>query len=352
MKKRITIYDIAKELDLSPSTVSRVLGKSQRRVTPEIKQRVEDAAKRMNYYPNSLARNLKKNTNQTIGVILPSIDNPFYPSIVRGMEDEAIKHNYTINICSCDREDVRTDKYLERLIGDRVSGIITIFVDNVPESLKNFINRGGKVVSIGIKSELDDRIPTMYFDREEEAYTVTKHLIELGHKNIALFISKIDNKIREEKLRGYKKALKEFGIVYNKNNVFVDEKEKKVGTNDSIPDCNTGIFCANEMLKSKNKDITGIVCMNDLVALGAISVLKNQGYSIPKDYSVIGFDDTFFSNLIEPEITTLKVNKYEVGQKSIQYLLEVLEDRDYASKIDCSQDVNLILRKSTSKPRA
>ncbi|GEM_PF-1761068 len=348
MEKRITIYDIAKELDLSPSTVSRVLGNSNRRVNPKIKKRVEEAAVRMNYHPNSIARNLKKSTNNTIGVILPSIDNPFYPSIVRGMEDEAIKHNYSINVCSCDREDGRTDKYLERLIGDRVSGIVTIFMDNTLNSLENFIKRGGNVVSIGTKSQFIEDVPTMLFDKEHEAYIVTKHLLELGHRNIALFISKINNKIREEKLQGYRRALREYKLGLKHEFIFIDEETSEISSKDSIPDCNSGISCAKEMFLS-SKGITGIVCMNDLVALGAISVIREKGYLIPADYSVIGFDDTFFSDLIEPQITTLKVNKYEVGKQAIKYLLQVIEGKEFEYKIDCSRDVNLVIRNSTAE---
>ncbi|WP_058484914.1 LacI family DNA-binding transcriptional regulator [Defluviitalea phaphyphila] len=352
MKKKVTIYDIAKELNLSPSTVSRALSNSTHRVNPKTKKLIEETARKMNYYPNTIARSLKTNNNYTIGVILPSISNPFYPSIVRGMEDEAILNNYSIHICSCDREEQRTDKYLETLIGNRVSGIITIYLDNMPKTLENFIQRGGKVLSIGTKGQPYPEyrnLGVICFNKVNEAYISTKHLLELGHRKIAMFLSPITNRIRKDKLEGYKRALAEYGITDYKKYLFVSENENLTDL-DSVPDCNTGINCAKKMLAT-SKEVTGIVCMNDLVALGAMLVLKNNGYKVPKDYSIIGFDDTFFSNLIDPKITTLKINKYELGKKTVQLLLKMIENDTTKIFEDYSKNVNLIIRESTDIPR-
>lgn len=350
MNKKVTIYDIANELNLSPSTVSRVLSNSKRRVKPELKALVEDAAKRMNYYPNTIARSLKTDSNYTIGVVLPSIANPFYPSIVRGIEDEAIINDYSINICSCDREKNRTDRYLERLIESRVSGIIAIYLDDMPKALESFISRGGSVLTIGTKEQSFPDCGAIYFNKEQESYIATKHLLELGHRDIALFLSSIDNHIRIEKLSGYKKALKEYGIDDYEKYLFINKNENSLNDLDSVPDCNTGIYCAKQLLK-KSRNVTGIVCMNDLVALGCISVLKSEGYNVPKDYSVVGFDDTFFSNLIDPQITTLKVDKYELGKQAVKILIEMLKGDVSSFQEDYSDNVKLVIRNSTVAPR-
>ncbi len=350
MDKKVTIYDIANKVNFSASTVSRVLSNSKRTVNPEIRKIVEEAARKMNYYPNTMARNLKKNNNCTIGVVLPSIANPYYPSIVRGMEDEAILKDYSINICSCDREKEKIDMYFERLIENRVSGIITIYLDELPKAVENYINRGGKVLTIGTKEQSFPSCGAMYFDKEYEAYIATKHLLELGHRHVALFLSSINNHIRVEKLNGYKKALKEYGIEYNQQYLFInDSSDTNLEDLDSVPDCNTGIHCAEKLLKASN-NVTGIVCMNDLVALGCISVLKRHGLHIPNDYSIIGFDDTFFSNLIEPQITTLKINKYQLGQQAIKIMFEMLNNEDYSLNKDFSDTVKLVIRNSTAHP--
>jgi LacI family transcriptional regulator len=352
MKKKVTIYDIAKEVNFSPSTVSRVLGNSKRPVNPEIRQIVEEAAKKMEYYPNTMARNLKTNNNNTIGVILPSIANPFYPSIVRGIEDEAILNNYSISLCSCDHEKGRMNEYFEKLIENRVKGLIAIHLDCIPTAMNNFISRDGKVLTVGTKKQSFPYCGTIAFDKEAEAYTVTKHLLELGHREIAIFLSSINNHIRQEKLSGYKKALAEYNIKDYEKHIFIKE-EHSVSSEpiDSSPDCSTGIYCAQKLLENEN-NVTGIVCMNDLVALGCISEIKKLGYSIPEDYSIIGFDDSFFSSLIEPQITTLRIDKYQLGKSAMQLMIEMLKSNTSSIRKDFSDQVELVIRNSTCAPKS
>jgi LacI family transcriptional regulator len=352
LKKKVTIYDIAKEVNYSVSTVSRVLGNSKRTVNPEIKRVIEEAAKRMHYYPNTLARNLKTNTNDTIGIVLPSIANPFYPSIVRGMEDEAMLNGYSINICSCDSEKKRIDRYFEKLIENGVSGIITIYLDEMPLSLENYISRGGKVLTIGTKEQSFHGCAGIHFDKEEEAYLATKHLLELGHRHIALFLLSFSNTIRIEKYKGYKKALHEYGIEETKQYVYLlEEDDIQQGDLDSSSECNAGIHCAKKLIAESNA-VTAIVCMNDLVALGCISELKASGYRVPEDYSVIGFDDSFFSKLVDPQITTIKIDKYDLGKEAIKVMLDIFEDASRTYEKDFSDSTKLIVRKSTSYPRS
>jgi LacI family transcriptional regulator len=350
MDKRVTIYDIAKELNLSASTVSRVLSSSQRRVNPGIQKLVEETAKKMNYYPNTLARNLKNDTNRSLGVVLPSIANPFYPSIVRGMEDEADLLHYSINICSCDRNEAKIDRYLEKSIENRVGGLIAIYLDTMPKGMENFLARGGRALVVGTKNQTYPGCGAIYFDKELESYLATKHLLELGHRKIALFLSTINNQIRIDKQNGYRKALQEYGIDDTDRFLYIHGISEAIEDHDSVPDCNTGIFCANQLVEDAN-GVTGIVCMNDLVALGCISVLKNRGFSIPGDYSVIGFDDTFFSNLIDPQLTTLKIDKYELGRQVVRILVGMMEGSEKEFCEEFSAKVNLVVRESTAVPR-
>jgi DNA-binding LacI/PurR family transcriptional regulator len=351
MGERVTIYDIAKELNLSASTVSRVLGNSTRPVNPEIRRAVEETAKRLHYYPNTIARSLKTDSNRSIGVILPSISNPFYPSIVRGMEDEAAACSYAINICSCDRDGEKMDRYVERAIEERVSGLIAIYIDDLPRSVDNYRARGGKVLVVGPSSRNYGGLPTIRFDKEMESYRATRHLLELGHRKIALFLSHPDTRIRSDKLEGYRKALEEYGIADTQRYVCFHGEGNPVEDHDSVPDCNTGIHCAERLL-ADHPDVTGIVCMNDLVALGCISVLKRHGISIPEKMSVIGFDDTFFSPLLDPQLTTLRIDKYELGRQAVRMSVALVEGTGMATDVDGSKSVKLVVRESTCKPRS
>jgi LacI family transcriptional regulator len=350
MDKRVTIYDIAKKLNLSASTVSRVLSNSTRPVNPEIQKMVEETAKKMHYYPNTLARGLKTDNNRSLGVILPSIANPFYPSIVRGMEDEADLLRYSIHICSCDRNEAKINRYLEKSIENRISGLLAMYLDTMPKGLENFLDRGGKAVVVGTKTQIYPGCGSLCFDKELESYLATRHLLELGHRNIALFLSTVDNQIRLDKQNGYRKALREYGIEDTEKFLYVHAEDPETEDPDSVPDCNTGISCAMQLVDDANK-VTGIVCMNDLVALGCLSVLKNQGFSIPRDFSVIGFDDTFFSHLIEPKLTTLKVDKYALGRQAVRMLVQMIEGNGEPTRVDFSSTVNLVVRESTAEPK-
>jgi LacI family transcriptional regulator len=350
MDKRVTIYDIAKELNLSASTVSRVLSNSTRPVNPEIQKMVEETAKKMHYYPNTLARGLKTDNNRSLGVILPSIANPFYPSIVRGMEDEADLLHYSLNICSCDRNEAKINRYLEKSIQNRISGLIAIYLETMPKGMENFLDRGGKAVVVGTKTQIYPGCGSLCFDKELESYLATRHLLELGHRNIALFLSTVDNQIRLDKQNGYRKALREYGIENTEKFLYVHAENAKTDAPDSVPDCNTGVVCANQLVEDTN-EVTGIVCMNDLVALGCLSVLKEKGFSIPRDFSVIGFDDTFFSHLIEPKLTTLKIDKYALGRQAVRLLVQMIEGTAESINADFSSTVNLVVRESTAVPR-
>lgn len=354
MTKRVTIYDIAKKLDISPSTVSRVLGKSDYPVSEEVRELVLRTAKEMNYLPNLWARNLKTKNSRNIGIILPSISNPFYPSIVKAMEDVAYENDYTLFLCSSDRDEGRASKHIESLFEYHVSGIITLFLDSIPEVLKNFTAHGGKVLSIGVEN-LNDKIKdrklcSFYFDKETEAYVATKHLIELGHKNIALITAPLTNELRKIKIQGYKRALSEAGIEYKKEYLYIAPKEYDVEYLDNSTDCFVGTEMAKNMLY-KNPEVTGILCMNDLVALGCISEIQKKGYEVPKDYSVVGFDDSFFSELIRPEITTVKFEKYNLGKLAMQTLIDIIEGNQEMKQYDFSNYAHLVIRNSSGKPR-
>ncbi len=144
----MTIYDIAKEAKVSPATVSRVLNHSSHPVKQELRERIIEASKRMGYIPNLQARNLKNQTSTSIGIIIPSIANPFYPSIVRGIEDEIVARNYHMIISSCDRNIERTNYSIENMLAVNVQGIISIYMDEVPQGLLKLTERGGTALNV------------------------------------------------------------------------------------------------------------------------------------------------------------------------------------------------------------
>lgn len=348
--KRITIYDIAKKINVSPSTISRVLGNSDYPVSHELREKVLKAAKEMNYHPNLWARNLKKKNSRNIGIVLPSISNPFYPSVVRGIEDVAYENDYTLFICSGDRNKEREKNYIKYLMENFARGIITIFTDPTTDGINDFVNQGGVVLSIHGEKLDNPQICGFYFDKNREGYIATRHLIDLGHKKIAFLTAPLTNPLRIHKIEGYKRALVEAGIAINEEYIYIASREYDVDYMDNVYDCQVGLELTRQLLL-KNPEVTAILCMNDIMALGCISELQNQGYKIPEDYSVVGFDDSFFSNLIKPKITTVRFEKYNIGRLAMQMLNDIIEGKQQIKQHNFSNYAHLEIRESSGKPR-
>ncbi|MGI6031754.1 MAG: LacI family DNA-binding transcriptional regulator [Eubacteriales bacterium] len=347
MEKRTTIYDIAQQAKVSPSTVSRVLSKAQYPVKAEVRQRVLEVAKELNYYPNVQARNLKSHTSNNIGVILPAIDDPFYPSIVRGVEDEAVRNNFSIMVCSSNKKQDRIDRYVRSLAEQNVRGIMAIYLDFFPDAMNDFINHGGVVVAVSIPGFTIPDVYNIIVDTGREAYLLTKHLLELGHRRIALLIGSPNTKIRMVRIEGYKRALQEYGIPYEKKYVITCREEDRDGTGE----CKYGQRMAERLLQEV-PEVTGIVCVNDMVALACMHVLQEHGKRIPEDYSVTGMDDAYFSRMIRPEMTTIQFDKYQLGKEMVRIFIEALKKGQKEVLHDYGSHISIVVRKSTGPPRA
>ncbi len=177
MEKRVTIYDIAKELSISPSTVSRVLNGSSHPVKLKSRELILDAARRMGYIPNALARNLKVRGSQNIGVLLPSIDNPFYPSIVRGIEDEAKLHECSIMLCSSDWDIPMIEMQMNQLLQQNVRGFITLYLDiDSSTAAREYIQRGGRLVALNSPQRMLNGAYNVIVDTKQEAFLSTKRV--------------------------------------------------------------------------------------------------------------------------------------------------------------------------------
>lgn len=348
--KRVTIYDIAKKINASPSTVSRVLSNSDYPVSPEMRKKVLKAAKEMNYYPNILARNLKTKNSKNVGIVLPSISNPFYPSVVRGIEDVALKNDYTLFICSCEGNKDREKKYFQYLMENLSIGIIAIFTDLYTEGIQEFIEHGGVVVSVCAERVDNSGVCCIYFDKEKEGYMAAKHLIDLGHENIAILTPPLTNPLRIGKVEGYKRALIEAGIAINQDYIYIASEEYAPNYMDTIYECNIASQLTRDLLQ-RTPEVTGIICINDIMALGCIAELESHGYRVPEDYSVVGFDDLFLSNLVKPRLTTVRFEKYNVGRLAMEILQKIVEGEQRIKQYNFSKYTYLEKRESTGRPR-
>ncbi len=354
-KHNTTIYDIANRVGVSPSTVSRVLSGASHSVSAQVRDRVQKAAWEMNYIPNAQARYLKTRNNPSIGILVPSIENPFYPSIVCGAAEVAAERGYFIYLISCNRDYVRIDQQVQSLLELNVKGIISVYQDTLTPSLENFVVRGGKLVSLSGYSFYFDGAYNLRTDKTEEAKIAMRHLLGLGHRKIAIFMDEMNCNVRFEKVEGYRQTLQEAGIPVREDYIYVYGTD--CGERDSFDwkDVEEGDTFVERLLE-RTPEVTAILCMNDIIALGVCAALRSRGYRVPEDYSVMGFDNAFFSNYCNPTITTVALERCKWGRALMKYLLDIIESPDPPAPSDAAPDtllppVYLIERESTGAPR-
>lgn len=338
---KVTIQDVAKEAGVSITTVSRVINNNYP-VSISTREKVEKAIEKLNFNPNLLARSLIHSKTNTIGVIIPSITNLFFPLVVKGIESELREHGYTIYLCDTDNNEEYEIDYTNSLLARQVDGIIAIdpstkniksgFYEKVSQELPLVCING---YSKGIKCNF------VLNDEETGAVQAIEHLIKLGHEKIAL--------VRGE--NSYSYDLKEDIYVEIMKKYNFESNIKIINIGNGNKDETTAMTIAKIMDElQKLKDITAFFTCNDLMALGVINACKKLNLDVPKDISVIGFDNISVASLVEPQITTVDQNMYDLGRRASKLLLENIEKQvNNTQKIVL--DTKLIIRESCERAK-
>lgn len=339
LKDKVTIYDVAKMANVSPATASRVLSGSNYPIKEELKKRVIAAAKKLNYSPNVLARSLKSNISHDIGVVVPTISNPFYSSVILGIENEADKRGYNLLLCNTFRNVEKEKRYLQSLYEKQVKGVIisTLGAKNIEE----YIEKGLEFVL------LDQRIDNLEcsiisFDCFKGAYMAVEYLIRNGHRKIAFVSSPLTKWTRNETFKGYAAALEDNGIGVKEEYFLIGSDEEE--TDEEGFEFKNGKRMADEFMRRK-LDATAVLAVNDMTAFGFIQQMYLHGKKVPDDISVIGFDDISFAKMFSPPLTTIQYPAYEVGRLAAMLLLDKLAGNN-SSSMSVNLHPKLIVRDS------
>jgi LacI family transcriptional regulator len=321
MRKAATIHDIAKLVNASAATVSRVLSNSSYPVSLELSEKIKLAAKELNYTPNMLGRQLKTKNSMTIGVIIPSISNPFYADIVLGIEEIARKYGYHVFLCNSHQNPQLEAQYLQNLLEKQVKGLIISSISKQHNLLGEYLAKGMHVVSID--QTLD--IPNIYqigFDYRKGGYMACKHLIDNGHRSIAFCSAPLDRPSRLGVFQGYQEALRESGIASDQSLIQISQivKDENYG---SAFEFTNGKLLARNILNLAERP-TAIMTCNDLTAIGVINELNVHGIELPEQISIMGFDNIELSQMVTPSLTTIDHPKYEMGKFACSMLMDVL----------------------------
>ncbi|MGI6777835.1 MAG: LacI family DNA-binding transcriptional regulator [Acetivibrionales bacterium] len=339
--KNVTIYDVAKYAKTSTATVSRVLSNSGYPVSEELRRRVLEATKKLKYTPNLVGRQLKTKEITDIAVIIPNISNPFYPSIVLGVEDVAREKGYNVLLCDSFRNPKLESEYLHSMLQKQVKGVIISSISQNSRALMRLVETGLTIVAF----DQDVTFPCnkITFDYKEGGFLAVEHLIKLGHRKIAFVGAPLNRPSRKGVYAGYLKALKKYGITFKEDIILLNELEQEI--HNEIYEYKNGIEIAKRYMQLKEKP-TAIFAINDLTAIGVIQGLKKYGIRVPQDVSVVGFDNIFISEMVEPPLTTIEQPKYEMGRLAANLLIECLSNKE-KKNLEIRLKPSLVIRKST-----
>lgn len=337
---QITIKDIARELKISPSTVSRAL-KNHPDISPATKKAVRELAERLDYQPNSVALSLRKSKTFTIGVIIPEIVHHFFSTVISGIEEVAYGANYHVMICQSNESYEREKMNVQALYASRVDGML-VSVSKETTDFQHF------------QSIFNRNIPLVFFDRVVEglptstvvvddfggAYGATEHLIKSGAKRVALLGGPANLGISQSRKKGYTEALRASGQT-------IDEAY--------MVDCGLTIeegrkACARLLALPEPPD--AIFAVNDPLAFGAMQYAKEKGLSIPGELAIVGFSNEPLTSLIDPPLTTVAQPGFAMGEMATRLLLEEIEKKDKdetAQRVEKTLETELIIRSSTKK---
>lgn len=314
---QVTIKDIARELGISPSTVSRAL-KDHPDISPDTKKAVTELAKKLNYQPNIIALSLRQSKTNTIGVIIPEIIHFFFSTVISGIEDVAYDNGYSVIISQSNESYEREVSDLKALFNSRVDGLLISVSRQTTDfdHFKNVFERGMPMVFF---DRVVDSLDTskIIVDDTDGAYQATKHLIEQGCKRIAHLKGPDNLLISKQRMDGYVKALGD-------HNMIVDER--------FILTCQQGLIdegkeLAYQLLDSKNPT-DGIFCSQDLSAIGVMQAAREKGLKIPDDLAIIGFSNWQITTMTDPPLSTVDQPGYEMGRRAAELLLKEIESKE------------------------
>lgn len=311
----VGIRDVAKLANVSPSTASRVLS-GNAYVEPDTKAKVLNAMKELGYKPNMAARALKnQGNNKLVGLIIPDITNPYYPELVKKLEQVANDAGCSMILCETLGDKEKEKGFFETLMYLFVDGIIYIPSTKSIDHIRPYI---GKIPMIFLNRVYDVDVPCISLNNYKAAYDAVNYLMKYGHKRISILVNNTSNQYNKERLAGAVAALNEKGIE--------DYEELMIRDIASIEDA----YEKTDMMLKSGKQPTAFFIFNDYLSFGVYRAIDKNGLSIPEDISVMGFDDTLQVRYLNPPLTTIR----HTSADNAQYIFDVLmeENRTHANK--------------------
>ena len=330
-----TIRDVAKRAGVSTTTVSHVIN-STRKVDPATAARVDAAIAELGYRPNALARSMRRGQTHTVGVVIPDIANPFFGDLARWLEDALFEAGYSAIICNSDGDDRKESRYLDVLLSKKVDGLLLIAASQPSERLRHIVETGPP--TIVVDRELDDLpLSQVMVENHRGGYLAGRHLLELGHRDVAVIAGPGGLGTSARRLDGFRNAFEEVDLRIGSERVFRGDFRAASGRT------------AMEAILDDARPPTAVFAENDLMALGALSAAHAAGADIPGQVSIVGFDGIAFGADVTPPLTTVAQSTADVAAAAVELLFDQLRDGS-APPRQVELPVTLVVRGSSAGP--
>ena len=326
-----TIYEVSKLAGVSLATVSRVLNNSEK-VTPKTREKVQAAIAELGYIPNSMAQSLASRRSNSVGILIPELHGPFFGVMLSSLEKELRDAGKRVIITAGHSDENKERDCIEFLLGSSCDALI-LHVYSVPHDYLVELNKGPVPIVI-----LNNYVPELadnciFLDNEHGGYIATKALLERGHTDLAYISGPRWKSDSFKRLAGHKRAMQEFDLEVNEKLIIEGDFEEASGR------------AAMKQLLSLGTSFTGVVCANDEMAAGAIDIARKQGISVPDDISVIGYDNVYFTQYLNPKLSSIGCRISEMGQMAARCVLKNAYDQPDL-KIQNTFKPRLVLRES------
>ncbi|MCA0982455.1 catabolite control protein A [Halobacillus yeomjeoni] len=309
----VTIYDVAREANVSMATVSRVVNGNPN-VKPATRKKVHDAIERLGYRPNAVARGLASKKTTTVGVIIPDISSIFFAELARGIEDIATMYNYNIILSNSDQNKDKELHLINAMLGKQVDGLVFMGGKITDEHIQAFKSAS---VPVALAATVDEtgETPAVNINYEQAAYEATELLLS-NNKHVAFVSGPEDTVINNEKLAGYKRAMEDKGI---------KDADKWIVNGDYSYDSGIEAF---DQLNEMQEKATAVFVSSDEMALGVIHGAQDQGLKVPEDLEVFGFDNTRLATMVRPTLSTVVQPMYDIGAVAMRLLTKFMNKEE------------------------
>jgi DNA-binding LacI/PurR family transcriptional regulator len=334
-RARPTIYDVARLAGVSTATISRALNGTGQ-IAPATRRAIEQAVEQLGYRPNTIARSLVTKTTQTIAFLLPDITNPFYASLVSGIQELALERDHTMLLCTTEGDPEREEQYLSLLRAKQVDGALVDGLVLPAEQIAEFVAEGFPIVCLDRDIE-SPTIPLVQVDNVFGARLAAEHLVELGHTEIAHVAGAPALRISEERIAGFAEALLEGGVRIDPRLVVTGKFTEQGG------------FEATRSLLAAGREFTAVFAANDLSAIGVVNAITGSGRRVPEDVSVVGFDDLRLAAFTSPPLTSVRQPAREIGRRATEILIDLTHGAQVEQLLYLLEP-ELVVRGSTAPP--